>query len=346
MQPSDIAPIVHEMYNCAWEAENAARDSTERLRELRGDGSPAVAEAAATARDLSLEKDTWGLLLMMNGADEEDRVIKERTQRSHPGMTPSVPGPNASDEQVIRAMRTRDVGFRRAEHVVRWLQDVVNSRLDDLAPAARVRRGGGIGWSATFESLLGGAAHKSEVAQMHPDANLRKVYPSGSVAGGIASALKVMPLVGKDDMDEEELVRTAWLLVRAGMLGDAKRLCEDRGQPWRAAAMSGGAVVGCRGTSYAEEEVEDRDEADGAIYNPGQGFWQDMCWKLRWEESRRFLPSSSINIVNNNNNSKNMPNLKSGDARSHARSTRQQEIERRFVCSKCWGFHRKIEVGV
>lgn len=282
MQPFDIAPILHDMYDIAWEAENTARDSADRLRELYGDGSVAVAEAAATARELSLEKDTWGLLLMMNGADQEEKSIKEGMRRGDPDLPQSVPGPNTSDEEVLRAMRIRDVEFRRTEHVVKWLQDAVKARLDDLAPAARVRRGGDLGWSATLESLsLGVSTHKSEVKEMHPDANLRKVSVGSRVAGSNANALVVMPLVGRDDIDEEELVRTLWMLVRSGLLGDAKRLCEDRGQPWRAAALSGGAVVGCDGMDHFEENEDGIEGGDHTAYNPGQGLWQDMCWRLR-----------------------------------------------------------------
>lgn len=57
-------------------AEMAASDSAARLRELQGSGSSAVAVAAATAHELSLEKDTWSLLLYLNGADEEDENRK------------------------------------------------------------------------------------------------------------------------------------------------------------------------------------------------------------------------------------------------------------------------------
>lgn len=59
----------------------AASDSAARLRELRGSGSSAVAVAAATAHELSLEKDTWSLLLFLNGADEADENIKEDMRR-------------------------------------------------------------------------------------------------------------------------------------------------------------------------------------------------------------------------------------------------------------------------
>ncbi|CAN0456004.1 unnamed protein product [Ectocarpus fasciculatus] len=91
-----------------------------------------------------------------------------------------------------------------------------------------------------------------------------------------------MRLVGQDDLDEEELLRSAWALVRAGRLSAAKRLCEKRGQPWRAAAMAGGGVVGTRGMEGEEErELEEIEAGYEALYSPGQGLWQEMCWQLR-----------------------------------------------------------------
>lgn len=69
------------MHAFSAEAEAAASESAGRLRELRGSGSPLVAGAAATAHELSLEKDTWSLLLCMNGVDKQDEEIKEDMRR-------------------------------------------------------------------------------------------------------------------------------------------------------------------------------------------------------------------------------------------------------------------------
>lgn len=255
-----------------WEAEQAAVNSTARLRELQGGGSDDVAEAAAAAHELSLEKDTWALLLKMSGDDHLNRAIEDEVRREP--LRYSAPGPNASDQHVLDAMRHRDPEFRRTEAVVEWLQGAMKARLDELAPAEGIVRGGGLGWSHTLESLAVGGGQKSEVAQMHPDANLQKVSRSSGRVEMVGDALQVMRLVGQDDIDEEELMRTVWVLVRAGEMRRARVLCENRGQPWRAAAMAGGAVVGSRGENHGEE--------DGAVYSPGQALWQEMCWKLRW----------------------------------------------------------------
>ncbi|CAN0140320.1 unnamed protein product [Scytosiphon promiscuus] len=301
-QPDQVCRILHDMHTYSVEAEAAASESAGRLRELRGSGSPAVAVAAATAHELSLEKDTWALLLLMNGVDKEDAEIKEDMRRHEEDASfddgvgaeepplHAPPGPNASDEEVLNSMRARDSEFRRTEAVVEWLQDAACARLGGaLASSLPGGSGGGggsrLGWSNTLESLAVGGGQKSEVAQMHPDSNLRGLRVAGGggrgrVAGQEAG-LRVMRLAGQDDLDEEELLRTAWVLARAGKLSRAKRLCESGGQPWRAAAMGGGGVVGTRKVEgEEEEELEDIQAGYGALYSPAQGVWQEMCWQL------------------------------------------------------------------
>ena len=295
------------MHGISSGAEAAAADSAARLRELQGSGLPAVAVAAATAHELSLEKDTWSLLLMMNAADKDDAAITEEARRrggsargggdfggdgdgdDDPLPFPP-PGPEAPDEDVLHLMRIRDSEFRRTEAVVQWLQDATSSRLGGLAPAEGMVRGGRVGWDKTLQSLAVGGGQKSEVSQMHPDANIRKVAGIGGGGGnggggdwaeGAGGALKVLRLAGQDDLDEEELLRTVWMLVRAGKLRRAQRMCEDRGQPWRAAAMAGGVVVGSRDEENYEMGEEKDEEGDRVVYLPGQAMWQEMCWQLR-----------------------------------------------------------------
>lgn len=180
-------------------------------------------------------------------------------------------------------MRARDSEFRRTEAVVEWLQGAALDRVEsgDLGG----RGGGHLGWSNTLDSLsLGGGGQKSDVGQMHPDANLRKVSRGGRGAG---AGMKVLRLAGQDDLDEEELMRKAWKWVRAGKLSKALQLCERWGQPWRAAAMGGGGVVGTHKMEEGDEEdLEDNENGYGAAYSPGQGLWQEMCWQLRWVELR------------------------------------------------------------
>lgn len=273
------------MHNFAQDAEQKAADTAALLRELQGEGADAVAAAASVSHELSLERDTWALLLLLNAAEDENAdirgIVREKVSRGDPSPF-DPPGPDASDQEVMERMRSRDTEFRRTEAVVEWLQSATCDRLDVNAPAVGVTRGGGAGWSATLESIAsgggggGGRGQKSEVEEMHPDANLRRVNGAGVGGGGEGGgdAVKVMPLVGQDDLDEEELLRTVWMLVRAGELRRAKELCVDRGQPWRAAAMAGGAVVGSRKEGHGEE--------DGAAYFPGQALWQEMCWQLRY----------------------------------------------------------------
>lgn len=189
------------------------------------------------------------------------------------------PEPNDSDQEVLRRMHRRDSEFRRTEAVVDWLQGAMSVRAGTVDLGGMGMSGGHLGWSNTLESLGIAGGQKSEVGQMHPDANLRKVRLTRGDAG---AGLRVMRLVGQDDLDEEELLRTAWSLLRAGKLSEAMRLCESRGQPWRAAAMGGGGVIGTGVLKDKDEqEVVDAEGDYCAAYSPRQGLWQEMCWQLR-----------------------------------------------------------------
>lgn len=278
VEPDAIKDVLKNMVRFSDDAQLAAEESMARLRELQGDGSPAVAVAAATAHELSLEKDTWGLLLVLNAAQEHDTRVAAAMRRDIiDGADPeALPGADASDHAVMEALWLKDWNYRRTDAVVQWLQEAAQARIEARSPAAFVNRGRHeAGWSCTLESLAAGGGQKSEVAYMHPDANIKKTVSGGLGESGRDgdSAVKVLRLVGQDDLDEEELMRTVWMRVRAGEMKHAKELCVNRGQPWRAAAMSGGAVVGTR--------VPGSGVIDGAVFSPGQGLWQDMCWQLR-----------------------------------------------------------------
>lgn len=80
-QPDQIIPILETMHAVSAKAESAASNAAARLRELRGTRSPAAAGVAATAHELSLEKDTWALLVFMNLADQEEKEIEGEVRR-------------------------------------------------------------------------------------------------------------------------------------------------------------------------------------------------------------------------------------------------------------------------
>lgn len=276
-----IRPILLKLRAVVDEARADSEETLFRLRELQGPASPAVAVAAATTHELSLEYDTWSLMEILNAADQLDaefRLIRReavsgaRNAQVEPPPFEPYPGPDASDEEVLLGLWRRDWEYRRADAVVEWLQETASHRLEAsgaLCPGFVGREGrGGVGWSRTLEGLGAGGGDGEEVLQMHPDGNVEKLGGDGDARG-----VKVLRLLGQDDLDEEELLRTIWKLVRAGRVREAKDMCKDAGQPWRAAAMSGGAVVGCRREGSGFE--------DGAIFSPGQGLWQDICWEMR-----------------------------------------------------------------
>lgn len=277
--PTLMRSTLHAMHDIASDAHAAAEEDVAKIRDFHGHTAPAAAAASALEHELALETDTWALLLLLNGAQEEDATLKRELRNDaargvHPPRD-APPGPDASDAEAVEALRLRDWEFRSTECIVAWLQQATNSRLDKLAPTASVDRGGTMmGWSQTLEALGGGCIRGQccEVTSMHPDSNLKMCGDH---------ALRVLRLAGQDNLDEEELTRTLWVLLRAGNVGEAKAMSAGWGQPWRAAAMSGGAVVGAGDEDHGDGDGDDAAEASGTVYSAEQGLWQDMCWQLR-----------------------------------------------------------------
>jgi hypothetical protein len=101
------------------------------------------------------------------------------------------------------------------------------------------------------------------------------------------------PLDGKDDA---ELLRGILVYIHSGQMPDAKDLCMEAGQPWRAATLSGGQYHGLQRADTDKEEGDDDNEDDdsnnameeekkdveaGAVMvetgNPQRRQWKKQC---------------------------------------------------------------------
>ncbi|CAM9433734.1 unnamed protein product, partial [Discosporangium mesarthrocarpum] len=95
--------------------------------------------ASAAEKEMGLERDTWSLLLELSRVQEESKNISDEreermvavaamtaTGRGGGGMAvmDGAPGVDATDGEVIDALRREDREFRRAEVVVAWLEAV------------------------------------------------------------------------------------------------------------------------------------------------------------------------------------------------------------------------------
>jgi len=77
----------------------------------------------------------------------------------------------------------------------------------------------------------------------------------------------------EDESREQQLLRDVWQLIRAGQLEQAKELCRKCNQHWRAASLSGGALIDIR----AANSQKDLWTVQG---NSARALWRDCCRHL------------------------------------------------------------------
>ncbi|KAF0699405.1 Aste57867_10013 [Aphanomyces stellatus] len=74
-----------------------------------------------------------------------------------------------------------------------------------------------------------------------------------------------------DAEDEFDLLKSVWLMIRAGKTKEASNLCIQLGQPWRAATLCGNEICG---------SCENDDSQTNRWGNPFRMLWKQMCWQF------------------------------------------------------------------
>ena len=113
--------------------------------------------------------------------------------------------------------------LRRAQVIVDWLEH--NSRKEFENLKVKIPAPSTTGWENTLATLLGkiNAKNNDLVSNLDPDAPLRQKKNLHEL----------------DQRDEMEFAQLLFIYIRAGMLQNAQEICEQSGQPWRAATLEG-----------------------------------------------------------------------------------------------------------
>jgi nuclear pore complex protein Nup107 len=165
-----------------------------------------TATHAAAAR---LERDTWYLLQALNA--DRNSVAQRRVDALQRGASADVRALSLQRRDVADSAAGNDDALRELQLVIAWLQRTHDASHAPVAPLH----------SAWFET----ARTLGAQTQLDPDAPLR--------------AHRGVALVAGDVEDERRLLAELWRLVRGGRIDDARQLCRDADQAWRAAALGG-----------------------------------------------------------------------------------------------------------
>jgi hypothetical protein len=142
--------------------------------------------------------------------------------------------------------------------LLEWLQEIVRADEQERQTPADMKLE--IMWKHSLYSMK---HNEPLVDSLDPDCRSRK--PESR-------------LEDSDELHDENLMADIWNCIRAGELHEPKRiqeLCEQYGQPWRAASLLGGTVYG------GANKVED----PGG--NASRNLWKDMCWKIAESQAGR-----------------------------------------------------------
>ncbi|CAI5709211.1 unnamed protein product [Peronospora destructor] len=217
--------------------------------------------------ELRDERNTWRLLFELRQvchtskelADGEDRLMMLGAGAEELQF-------EMVEDDAVRLLETRNDTFKVQKAVKAWLESIA---LESTINISDKREASG---SRTLRMMRKQVF--SEEIHMDPDAVLRN------------GDNYILP----DDMeDEAELMKAVWLFIRAGRMSDAIDLCIRSGQPWRAASLSGGNLVGASETNECEDSQVER------WGNPLRVLWKAMCWRLSEQAAdRKVLTSDSL----------------------------------------------------
>ncbi|GAQ87116.1 nuclear pore protein 84/107 containing protein [Klebsormidium nitens] len=212
------------------------------------------------SRVLQSEAATWSLVWHLLGKPLQEMLSA--------GLLP----PTSQQEACEYALQ--DARAQACMRVVQWLEDLAGQQVDRDEKrhggyAGLLRHSQGV-WVRTAQALKSSQRPPSNlVSHVDPDAPTRE-------------NLRLHP---QDSEDEELLMRGVWTLLKAGRLSDARQLCRDVGQAWRAASLGGTgdagpvpSVEGFRGLTGTKRAREEQAAEIEAGRGRQRRLWKWTCF--------------------------------------------------------------------
>lgn len=173
-----------------------------------------------TAQMLHAESGTWSLLWYLFGKEAQEMYSDD------PLVYPAT-----STQETVQFVMSEPFA-QQCMRIVQWLETMASKELDYQKKhkgwyAGSYMQKLGV-WHQTQRAIRKHAGHATLVHNVDPDAPTRehaRLHP-------------------EDQKLEEDLLEDVWKLLRAGRLGEARELCRNAGQPWRAASLGGCGELG------------------------------------------------------------------------------------------------------
>lgn len=182
--------------------------------------------------------------------------------------------------QMVADQVSADPGLRRCANVIGWLESLADDVLS-RQPPPRFTDGEGV-W---METRIRSAHDPSLATDLDPDG------PSRQQAA----------LHADNARSEERLLARLWQLLRAGRVKEARALCVQCGQPWRAASLGGAGSYGPVPVGIAagalDEELSPEEQAEDLAVETDSGsgnlraLWKWACMKAAEAAAAQALPA-------------------------------------------------------
>ena len=205
--------------------------------------------------DFACEKNTWRLVgklyhhrLSPDSMDEDDNVP--------PGLA------RISEKVLIQKLFSRDRLLSEGQLVVDWLEMNARDNVDEVARLEYFTEGS-MPWENTLAVLnaKGTNYRRPIVSSLDPDAPRREGKP----------------LHDEDAQDLNQLLKTMFACIRAGLLETAQDICIRMGQSWRAAALEGWKLFHDPNYETGNQGVDEKLVSEG---NKNRDIWKKVVWKM------------------------------------------------------------------
>eukprot|EP01039_Chlorochromonas_danica_P001079 gene1079-1169_t len=180
-----------------------------------------------TSLELRVERDLWSLLKLMSFNDVlgimEDSMEQSRLQSALANL-PIV----ATVPDFVNTAYASDDSMKKSAVLKAWLESAALDKVQELANTVHEPWSDTLHFMKTATSAARGAA-KLSITSLHPDGQLLLDK----------SGVKVLPLVGLDRSDQENLYLYIFQLIRSGQLIKAQQVANDHRMFWLAASLLG-----------------------------------------------------------------------------------------------------------
>ncbi|KAA8894089.1 nuclear pore protein 84/107 [Sphaerosporella brunnea] len=232
----------------------------------------------ATLQYWELEHQTWELF----GALVSERLVPGVGERALPRQLAK--DKFACDARIRAHFFETDPSYREMTIILEWLRRYApQPSADEIEHDSNYR--GNSGWMYTKEKIKAGKRlGRGKQLSLLGGTAINAFLPAGATQNTVTELDPDAPsrqdrrLEEEDEAWEHYLMKLLWKFLRKGLFDDAKELCEDAGEFWRAASLGGGEdawdpkIDGVR---------EDKDGVDLRVKgNRRRELWKRMCYAL------------------------------------------------------------------